>query len=244
MIPVPQLSRANEPQLFNLNCREPGTTWLAAHPDEDPHKQSEWWSKFQPELARHFGHRCGWLATSIELDGIVEHWLSCGPREGVPSPHRHLAFEWTNYRYATGVINSLKGILDNQIIDPCEVQAGWFEVLLPSFELVTTNRIPPGLQDKAKRTIEKLQLRRHKAQFTRWRWYQRFWNAGNPDLVALRQDAPLVAEAIERANAAGRPLPDPAACEPGHVIEGRQRRYAPRRRRNPNVPPIPAAGQS
>ena len=237
MIPVTPLTLQNEPPLFNGNCRQPGALWLAAHPKEDPHKMSAWWSQFQPDLARHFHYRCGWLATSIELGGIVEHWLSCGPRQGTPSPHCQLAFEWTNYRYTTGVINSLKGTLDNQILDPCEVQPGWFEVLLPSFELVPTDQIPGQFKARAKTTVEKLQLRRYKAQFTRWRWYERCWNHGNPDLETLRSDAPLVAAAIEKARLAGLPLPDPAACEPGNVIEQRQRRFAPRRRKPPNAVP-------
>lgn len=231
MIPVPALTRDNEPALFDQNCRQPGALFLAAHPDKDPHEQSDWWSQFQPDLARHFGYRCGWLATCIELEGIVEHWLACGPRQEAASPHRDLAFEWTNYRYATGVVNSLKGTLDDQVLDPCEVQDGWFEVLLPSFELVATSRLPQELRGKAETTIRELQLRRHKAQFTRWRWYQRYWNGGNPQLPLLRNDAPLVAAAVERALANGQPLPDPATCEPGHVVEARQRRYAPRRRK-------------
>lgn len=247
MIPVPPLTQKNEPARFDLNCRQPGAAWLEAHPDKDPHEQSEWWSPFQPELARHFSYRCGWLATCIELEGIVDHRLACGLREGVASPHRALAFEWTNYRYAAGVINSLKGTLDDQVIDPCEVQPGWFEVLLPSFELVATERLPESLKAKAETTIEELQLRRHKAQFTRWRWYQRYWNGGNPQLALLRTDAPLVAAAVERALSNGQPLPDPTTCEPGHVVEARQRRYAPRRR-NPKqtngagptpIPPLP-----
>ena len=245
MIPVLPLTRANEPRLFDQNCRQPGATWLGlvAHANKDPHGQSQWWSQFQPDLARHFNFRCGWLATSIELDGVVEHWLSCGHRKGIPSPNRHLAFEWMNYRYATGVINSLKGTLDDLIIDPCEVQPGWFEVLLPSFELVITNILPDPLKLRAQTTIKMLQLRRHKAQFTRWRWYQRYWNAGNPDLVSLRNDAPLVAAAVEKANAAGLPLPDPATCEPGNVVEARQRRYAPRRRMIKKAPPAPIPPQ-
>ena len=244
MIPVPRLTRDTEPGFFDLNCRQPGGAWLAAHPGKDPHEQSEWWSQFQPNLARHFNHRCGWLATSIVLEGVVDHWLSCGMRNGTPSPYRHLAFEWTNYRYASGVVNSLKAALDDQVIDPCEVQGGWFEVLLPSFELVATNNLPPELSKKARTTIERLQLRRHKARFTRWHWYQAYWNAGNPDLAALLKDAPLVAAAIAKANAAGQPLPDPSLCEPGQVIEARQSRYAPRRRKIQNSEPGPITPQS
>lgn len=230
MIPVPALTQDNEPALFDKNCRQPGATWLAQYPDKDPHEQSGWWSQFQPELAKHFSYRCGWLAICIDEGGVVDHWLSCGPREGTASPHRDLAFEWTNYRYATGVINSLKGTLDDRLIDPCEVQDGWFEVLLPSFELAITTSLPGHLTGKARDTIEVLQLRRRVARFTRWRWYQRYWNGGNPLLNELRNDAPLVAAAVERAQANGQQLPDPATCEPGHIVEARQRRYAPRRR--------------
>lgn len=237
MIPVPALTRGNEPRLFDQNCRQPGAMWLASYPDKDPHDRSGWWAPFQPDLARHFNYRCGWLATSIELEGIVEHLLGCGPRNGVQSPHRHLAFEWTNYRYAAGTVNSLKGTMDNQIMDPCEVQEGWFEALLPSFELVATDRIPEHLKQKAQATIERLQLRRHKAQFTRWRWYERYWNNGAPDLEKLRLDAPLVAAAVEKAQSAGIPLPNPNDCLPGHEIQARQRRYAARRRHDPAIPP-------
>jgi hypothetical protein len=199
---------------------------------KDPHDQSEWWRPFQPDLAKHFSYRCGWQATSIGLDGVVEHWLSCGHRKGVPSPNRHLAFEWTNYRYATGVVNSLKGTLDDQILDPCEVQNGWFEVLLPSFQLVATAQLPADLRGKAELTLSKLQLRRgHHARWTRWDWYRRYWNGGTPDLENLRLDAPLVAAAVEKAEAAGLMLPNPNDCLPGHEIQARKRTWGARIRK-------------
>jgi len=229
MIPVAVPAPENEPPHFNANCREPGHEWLAANPTKDPHDQSEWWRQFQPDLAKHFNYRCGWEATWIGLAGIVEHWLSCGPRKGVASPHRHLAFEWSNYRYANGVVNSRKGILDDQVLDPCEVQDGWFVVHLPSFQLLPTDNIPAGLKDKAKLTLDVLQLRRgHQARWTRWDWYRRYWNNGTPDLVNLSRDAPLVAAAVEAAQLAGRALPNPDDCLPAHAIVARKRRYRPR----------------
>jgi len=233
MIPVPVLGPANEPPHFDLNCRQPGTGWLAAHPALDPHDQSDWWSQFQPALAKHFSYRCGWQATAIQLEGIVEHMFACGLRKKAPSPFCHLAFEWSNYRYATGRINSRKGTLDDQVLDPVEVLAGWFEVLIPSFRLVATDQIPIGpLRTKAQTTIVKLHLDVGTARLNRWLWYKQSWNAGNPDIPALLRDAPLVADAVQKAQAQGVALPDPTTCEPQITIALRRRRFAPRPRRS------------
>jgi len=236
MIPVTKPTPDNEPELFLKNCREPGAAWLVAHPDKDPHEQSDWWSNFKPDVARLFGYRCGWQATSIDLDGIVEHWLACGNRRGVASPNRHLAFEWTNYRYCAGKVNSRKGTLDDQILDPCDVQEGWFEVLLPSFRLVTTKKIPEQLRDKANFTLEQLQLDLFESRWTRWRWYLRYWNNGTPDLDGLRQDAPLVAIAVEKALAAQNVLPNPEDHSPDHEIRARKYPFRTRRKRLHNDP--------
>ncbi len=149
----------------------------------------------------------------IGLEGDVDHYLACGDREGRPSPSRDLAFEWSNYRYASGTVNSRKGNLDDQVLDPCEVGEGWFEVVLPNFVLRPTILLPPELCGKAKTTIEKLKLfNEHKVRFTRWFWYQRYWNGGDPLLEQLEKDAPLVAVAVKKALAAGEALPDPSAC--------------------------------
>jgi hypothetical protein len=149
----------------------------------------------------------------------------------MPSSNRELAFEWSNLRYADPAINSRKGILDDQVLDPCEIEDGWFEVHLPSFQLVSGDRLPSSLKQRAEFTINKLQLRGHKARFTRWHWYCSHWNNGQPDLSALQKDAPLVAAAIEKARLEGRPLPDPAECEPMRLDRPRLRPYAKRNRR-------------
>ena len=237
MIPVAKLTNASEPKDFDSNCRKCGNLWLAAHPDKDPHEMSSWWSQFKPDLAAHFGHRCGWSATTIGQLGLVDHYLSCGPRQGKPSPHRALAFEWTNYRYAGGTINSRKDIHDDQILDPCEVESGWFEVILDGFLLRITDAIPASIRAKAEFTVEKLDLfRGFESRWTRWNWYKRYWNDGQPLMDLLRQDAPLVAAAVEKAIALGQELPDPNETEPAAVITPRKREYAPRPNRAKKKP--------
>jgi hypothetical protein len=158
VIPVPPLTQSNEPPLFDLNCRQPGAAWLAAYSDADPHTQSRLWQDFRSYLAEHFSHRCGWLGVRIGEYGYVDHYLACGNSQGKPSPHRHLAFEWSNYRYAEGRINSMKGNLDQRILDPCAIEPDWFEVVLPTFVLRLTSRIPESEADRAQFTIDKLKL--------------------------------------------------------------------------------------
>ena len=226
MIPVPKLTPANEPELFDTNCRKPGADWLAANPEKDPHDQSVWWSRFKPDLAKHFKFRCGWLGTSIEMEGIVEHYRSCGNRKKKPSPNRNLAFEWSNYRYASGPVNSRKGTHDEAILDPCEIEDGWFEVSLNGFQLLPTSAIPPEFRTKAKDTLRILDLRNgHHARMARWNWYRRYWNGGDPLLDLLESDAPLVAIAVKKAIAQGEELPDPNANEPSSSMKARQRQY-------------------
>jgi hypothetical protein len=236
MIPVPKLTLDNQPELFEENCRAPGQTWLTTYPGKDPHKKSKSWSEFKPDLARHFSYRCGWLATSIEMEGIVEHYLSCGNRKNehknsIPSPHRHLAFEWTNYRYASGVVNSRKGNHDDAVLDPCEIEDDWFEIILHGFQLRITDAIPDRLRAKADFTLEKLKLRNgYHARMARWRWYERYWNNGTPHLDLLEKDAPLVAAAVRKAQANGDELPNPTDCAPGSEVVVRKRRGRPRTR--------------
>jgi hypothetical protein len=232
MIPVSKLTTENEPSLFDTNCRKPGAAWLIANPNKDPHVQSGWWSQFKPDLAKHFNHRCGWLGASIEVEGVVEHYLSCGNRKKQPSPHQHLAFEWSNYRYASGTVNSRKGNHDDAILDPCEIGAGWFEVILHGFQLLPTKAIPKELRDKAKFTLKTLELRNgYHARMARWKWYERYWNDGEPLLDLLEKDAPLVAAAVRKAQANGEELPNPNEHAPASEVAARIRPYTKRQKR-------------
>lgn len=236
MIPVPKLTNQNEPPLFETNCRQPGNAYLEAHPSQDPHEKSPWWSQFKPDLAKHFTYRCGWTAMTIHLDGHVDHFLACGNRKGNASPHRHLAFEWTNFRYASGTVNSRKGNHDDTILDPCNVEDGWFEIVLPNFTLRPTDRVPADLLQKVKFTIKELKLfNHHDVRYTRWAWYQRYWNEGNPQLDLLEKDAPLVAAAVRKALNSGVALPNPEDCLPGYQMQARKRKY--RKRIPKHTPP-------
>ncbi|HEY2291212.1 MAG TPA: hypothetical protein VGM86_10975 [Thermoanaerobaculia bacterium] len=123
--------------------------------------------------------------------GTVDHYLSC-------KIHRERAYEWSNFRFASQWINSSKRTADDDVLDPFEVEDGWFEILLPSLQLVLTDRVPPEHRARAEHTLLRLHLRddvrviRQRAE-----WY-RMYEEGELSLEGLRKRAPLIAEAIER----------------------------------------------
>ena len=127
--------------------------------------------------------------------GTVDHFLSC-------KHERHLAYEWSNYRFSAGWINSSKQTADARVLDPFEIQEGWFEILLPSLQLVVTDKVPEELKGKAQFTIDRLHLvQDERVLRQRAEWFQLF-REGLLKLEGLRRVAPLIAAAVEK-NEAG-----------------------------------------
>jgi hypothetical protein len=181
-----------EPENFDEKVRQPGNNWLAKN--TDPKKRPiDYWSKFKSDLADGFNNLCGY-SVMYEPVGTVEHFLS---REN----HRHLAYEWSNYRFASGWVNSSKGTLDNQVLDPFEVADDWFEILLPSLQLVVTDKVPPEKLEKAEFTLKRLRLQ-NGSQVMRQRqvWYN-LYCAGSIDLEGLEKMAPFIARAVKKRQA-------------------------------------------
>ena len=194
MIPV---KKPRKPSTFNRDCRIPGNRWLTANPKVK--KLTAFWFKFQPALETAFFKRCGWWAVRI-TDGAVDHFLST-------KNHRHLAYEWSNYRYIATSVNSSKGNHDAAVLDPFDIQDGWFEVILPSMQLVATSQIPPALTARANFTIKQLKLANgYKIRKIRRGYYEDHKLKGLP-LNLLREYAPMVADAVAKWQATGRPLP-------------------------------------
>ena len=176
MIPV---SKIRKPRKFKDDCETPGKKWERENPDSD--KFPPLWRKFQPDLAEGFHHRCGWWAMRI-ADGAVDHFLS-------KEFHRDRAYDWNNYRYISPSVNSSKSTLDDKVLDPFEIQPGWFEVQLPSMLLIRTSLVPSALQAKADFTLKRL-LNSRKARRNRRVWYEDHKVRGLP-LANLTDYAPL-----------------------------------------------------
>lgn len=126
---------------FWSECAAKGTKWLSEHPETK--RPKDFWKHCREELATAFHNRCAYSAIEITYGGTVDHFLSC-------KHHRHLAYEWTNYRYCFGSINSTKQNLDEQILDPFEIGDDWFETVIPGFMLKPTDKVPETFYAKAK----------------------------------------------------------------------------------------------
>ncbi|MEX1115859.1 MAG: hypothetical protein WEB53_11465 [Akkermansiaceae bacterium] len=149
-------------------------------------------------------------------DGQVDHFTSWNTCRTNQTPE--LAYEWNNFRFIDGALNSSKRTLDGQLLDPFEVGDDWFTIELPSLLLQLVN-VPPERQTAANLTLEKLGLDQGiRVLELRWEWYD-LHQRNELSLDGLRVVAPLIAQAAERWTAEGRgdlpviprPVPDPYA---------------------------------
>ena len=188
MIPVAPVP---EPSAFDARARRPGNAWLAENPGAA--RPRDYWSPFRATLAEGFANRCGYTAM-LDLNGTVDHHLSYHTHPG-------LTYEWSNYRYVAGWINSAKK--KNEVLDPYEVGEGWFEVLLPSMQLVATDKVPPERRAVVEQTLKVLPIAHDERVLKQRRhWYQKY-REGKLSLEGLRDVAPLIAAAEEKRIASG-----------------------------------------
>ncbi|WP_437927468.1 hypothetical protein WMF37_52040 [Sorangium sp. So ce291] len=186
-----RIERLPEPASFDEEVRSPGNAWLAQHPDAQPEAMPTLWRPMAHHVADAFKNRCGYSAMWTRR-GTVDHYLS-------RSTHPEKAYEWDNYRFASGEMNSRKGTWNDRVLDPFEIEDGWFEILLPSLELVMVEeRIPINQRDRACFTLKKLRLQDDDAILEqRQSWYDEFLN-GEVTLSWLARKAPLIGRAVQR----------------------------------------------
>lgn len=192
MIEIDQ-SRLGEPAEFDVKCRQKGTQWIGDHPKANRKgnkRPRDYWSPFRSQLADAFRNLCAYGAM-YEPVGTVDHFLPVDADETQ-------AYEWANYRFASGWINSSKK-KSTEILDPLLVRDGWFEILLPSLQLVVVPaNVPTNLRDQAEDTLRRLHLRDDERVIRQRRaWYEKYQD-GKLTLEGLRDFAPLVAAAVEK----------------------------------------------
>jgi hypothetical protein len=82
--------------------------------------------------------------------------------------------------------------------NPFEVQDDWFEVILPSFQLVLTGAVPTGLAMLAMSTLKQLNLIDGEAILRqREHWFIEY-SENRQSFESLKAHAPLIARAIEK----------------------------------------------
>lgn len=183
-----RFERRPKPDGFAEQVEQRGILWLAAHPDGRP---PPYWLEFRPHLADAFGSLCAYGAM-FEPVGTVDHFVSV-------DEDRTKSYDWENYRFSAGWINSSKQSLRSaQLIDPFAVSGDWFEVKLPSMQLVLTPNVPPEWRERAQFMLDRLHLG-HDERIVRQRreWY-RMYQDGEINLAGLEKKAPLIAAAIKK----------------------------------------------
>ena len=178
-----------EPPGFDERTRKQGLKWLEENPDKRP---KDYWSPFKPDLSNGFESLCAY-SVMFEPVGTIDHYISV-------SRNKMLAYEWSNYRFASAWLNSSKKAEDDKILDPFEVQDDWFEILLPSLQLIVTNHIPDEYREKAEYTVKRLRLRDDERIIRQRREWYRMYRDGEVTLEGLKKKAPLIARAIEKRN--------------------------------------------
>ena len=178
-----------EPAEFVEHAKTPGTAWLAAHPDAE--RPKDYWTPFKGALARGFGELCAY-SVMYEPVGTVDHFVSW-------HEDRSKAYEWENYRYCAGWINASKNKTPAaMLLDPFEIEDGWFDILLPSLQLRVSDTIPDEFRERAEYVLNRLHLRDdERVMRQRSEWY-RMYRGGELSLDGLEKKAPLIAAAIAK----------------------------------------------
>lgn len=186
------LSNLTEPSDFDKKCRQKGKSWLQKHPNPCEWKSKRpcnYWKDWTPALGAAYHNRCAYSAM-LTLDGAVDHFIPI-------SKDPNLAYEWSNYRYSSHMMNCFKG--DSDVLDPLFVKEGWFKIILPSLQLVVDEeKIPEKYKAIAGKTLEKLHLIDDERVIRQREAWFNMYQQGLMTLECLYLVASLIAKAVER----------------------------------------------
>lgn len=137
---------------FDQQVRTPGNAFLADYPNPTSaqFKKKNYWSRAANELHSAYSGICAYTAVYLPELGSVDHFR---PKTNYPG----LTYEWSNYRLASGRVNSTKGNQEG-IIDPFEVGDDWFHLDIPSCLLKPNPGLSRDLQTRIRSTINSLRL--------------------------------------------------------------------------------------
>ena len=211
MIPV---TPAPEPADFDSKVRRPGLRAIAelageqpdpprtagqpcspvaASRDEiPPDKFPPYWREVLDDLMRSYHRICAYLCLYIPQG------------TGAPSVDHAVAksrrwdqiYEWSNYRLACSLMNARKGAAAS-VLDPFEIEEGWFALELVAFQVVPGSGLPDGVAGAVADTIERLRLNDHECCEARAEYAKNYCNR-KISFDYLTRHAPFVARELRR----------------------------------------------
>ena len=190
MIPV---ACQPEPATFDENVRQPGAAFLrwTPQPTNKDFKRHNYWQKALLDLQRAYGGICAYSAMWLHPVGSVDHFV---PKSANPP----LAYEWSNFRLTSERLNNYKADATD-LIDPFDVQPGWFELDLATFFVRPGSGLPADLEAKIARTIETLRLN-HDALVQQRFDIAKEYADGNVNLQYLLNRYPFIGSELLRNN--------------------------------------------
>jgi hypothetical protein len=177
-----------EPPDFDAKVRQPGRTGVASSEGE----LRPLWRHCATQLWEAYKGVCAYSSLHIPRGTgaiSVDHLL---PK----SKRRELAYEWSNYRLACVRMNARKNALED-VLDPFEVQDGWFALELSTLEVIPGEGLTESLRAQVQMTIDRLDL--NDDEFVRAREaHYMAWREGDMKLRLLRKYCPFLAKELLR----------------------------------------------
>lgn len=177
---------------FDAEVRRPGNAFLVKcpAPTTAQFKKKNFWTKAATELRAAYSGVCAYTCMYLLDGGSVDHFYA-------KSTFPHLAYEWSNYRFASGRINSTKGNLAT-ILDPFEIQDDWFFMQVPTCLIQPNPELAKDLRVKIKATINDLRLNQDDNYVQERCNILMDYARGDVALAFLARRYPFIAKEIER----------------------------------------------
>lgn len=189
MIPV---SPRPEPANFHQRVRTPGLAFLSKFPNPTPDnwkKGGKIWCRALDDLFHDYNRVCAYSAEWVtKKERSVDHYV---PR----TSNKALAFEWSNFRLASQIINQFKGA--STVIDPFLVGTEWFVIDFESNIVKPNSALDDATRNTVLETISILKINGIIFQNKRTNWIDAYYK-GRTGLNGLRKKAPFLVYEIER----------------------------------------------
>jgi hypothetical protein len=192
MIPV---TKQQEPANFDRDVRKKGMEFLKKnpHPTTKDFKRHNYWKNINAGFYCSYKGICAytgeWFSNS-QSNVSIDHFI---PKTTAPT----LAYEWDNYRLTTQKMNSNKGDKVG-LIDPFEVQLGWFILDFPSCLIKPNPKLSVILREKINFTIEILKLNIDDENVQNRLNIILYYIKGDISFRYLKEKYPYIAYEIER----------------------------------------------
>lgn len=192
MIPVvPQ----PEPEDFDELVRKKGKKFLSKFTDSIPTSRqwgrNDYWNEVRTHFYAAYKGICAYSVHWIPLTANpnIDHYI---PK----SVNKDLAYEWSNYRLACALVNTLKGDYQD-VVDPFTLKKNSFLLDFPSLLLRVNPALEPEEIGKLEKTIQRLRLNSEIFVNDRSRWLEPYC-LGEIDFPFFKRNAPFIAYELER----------------------------------------------